>query len=146
MRSKLGWTVAAVVLAGTVAGGCSGDDDGGGGGAESEAAGGSFCDGAQEVSDLIASAAGIDDVTQVVEQMESLDVPAEISEDWQAISEVFGAVIQAGDQPADQVPSLDVDQARAVEASEAINTYVQEECDFSFGGGTAVGSSGSADY
>jgi len=140
MRSKVRSTVVAVVLSGLVAVGCS-DDDGGDGGTgdsgasgDAEAADGSFCDVAQAVSDGIATAGGPGDVAEIVEQMRSLDVPDEISDDWDAIADVFGAVTESEGQPPEEVPSVDVDQQRAMEASEAVNAYVEEECDFSFGG------------
>jgi hypothetical protein len=140
MHCKLGSLAALALVGGLVAVGCSGDDDDGGGG---EAVGGSFCDGAEEVSEMISSAAGTDDVQEIVDRMGELEAPEEIREDWQAIAEVFGAVVGASEESEGQVPGLEVDQARAVEASEAVNAYVQDQCDFSFGGGSGPGAASS---
>jgi hypothetical protein len=137
MHSMVKSLAAAMILGGVVVAGCSGDDDGGGGGGggadDGQAAPSGFCEGAQEVSDLIAEAAGAQDVAAIVGQMEQIDPPEDISDDWETMVDIFNTVAQAGTETSGEIPDAPVDQEQAVAASDNVNSYIQDECGFGFG-------------
>jgi hypothetical protein len=97
---------------------CGDDDDGGSG------ASGDFCEEAEALDQRFDDAeAGEEEIQEFVDELQRLDPPAEIEEDWNELVSAFENF-----DPEDPSSLENVDTERIDEASQNIDEYMQEEC------------------
>jgi hypothetical protein len=98
---------------------CGGDDGGGNS---------SFCDAANEVDETFDS---VDDPASAeyraaIDQLEALDPPAEIADDWDLMVEMLGRLTEIDVNDPEATAGLNLDEADA--AADRVATYLEEEC------------------